>query len=291
MKLLRYGEPAAERPAVELEDGRRLTVPESFGDFNPTFFRESGLDRLATWVTDGCPGAAPVPADVRLASPVAVPGKIICIGLNFRDHAEASGMEPPAEPVLFSKATSSLSGPNDDLILPQNGDKTDWEVELAMVIGARACYVDEAQALDYVAGYTLHNDYSERAFQLERSGQWVKGKSCPTFAPLGPYLVSRDEIADVDNLGMWLTVNGEKLQDGNTGNLIFKIPHLVSYLSRFMTLEPGDVISTGTPAGVGLGFDPPRYLKAGDVVELGIDRLGSSRQQVCAFDLARVRNL
>ena len=170
MKLLRYGEPATKRPAVELEDGCRLTVSESFGNFNPNFFRESGLDRLATWVTDGCPGAAPVPADVRLASPVAVPGKIICIGLNFRDHAEESGMEPPAEPVLFSKATSSFSGPNDDLILPQNGDKTDWEVELAMVISARACYVDEAQALDYVAGYTLHNDYSERAFQLERSG-------------------------------------------------------------------------------------------------------------------------
>lgn len=189
-------------------------------------------------------------------------------------------MTPPSEPVIFFKATSALVGPNDDLVLPRGGEKADWEVELAVVIGKKASYVEEAEAMDYVAGYCLHNDYSERAFQLETGGQWVKGKSCDTFAPLGPFLATKDEISDVNALGMWLTVNGDKKQNGSTSNFIFDVPTVISYLSRHMTLLPGDVISTGTPAGVGLGFDPPQYLKAGDVVELGIDGLGASRQEV-----------
>jgi 2-keto-4-pentenoate hydratase/2-oxohepta-3-ene-1,7-dioic acid hydratase in catechol pathway len=189
-------------------------------------------------------------------------------------------MDTPTEPVVFFKATSAIVGPNDDLVLPRSGEKTDWEVELAVVIGKKTSYVEEADAMDYVAGYCLHNDYSERAFQIERGGQWVKGKSCDTFAPLGPFMATKDEISDVNALGMWLTLNGKKVQNGSTSNFIFDVPHVISYLSRHMTLLPGDVISTGTPAGVGLGFDPPVYLKAGDVVELGIDGLGQSRQEV-----------
>ena len=223
-----------------------------------------------------------VAADVRLGPPILRPSKIVCIGLNFADHARESGAEPPEEPVIFFKATSALSGPNDDVVIPKGSTKTDWEVELAVVIGKRAAYVEEAAAMEHVAGYALHNDYSERDFQLERGGQWVKGKSADTFAPLGPFLATQDEVADVHALPMWLEVNGERKQDGTTRDLIFGIPALVSYLSRYMTLLPGDVISTGTPAGVGLGQKPPEYLKDGDVVELGIERLGTSRQQLRA---------
>jgi 2-keto-4-pentenoate hydratase/2-oxohepta-3-ene-1,7-dioic acid hydratase in catechol pathway len=220
---------------------------------------------------------------IRLGSPIARPSKIVCVGLNYRDHAAETGAKIPSEPILFFKSTSALCGPNDDLIMPRNSRKTDWEVELAVVIGKKASYVEENESMQYVAGYVLHNDYSEREFQLERGGQWDKGKGCDTFAPLGPFLVTKDEIADVHNLRLWLTVNGKQYQNGNTSNLIFNIPYLVSYISRFMTLLPGDVISTGTPAGVGLGFNPPVYLKPGDQVELGIDGLGTSKQRVKEF--------
>ena len=225
------------------------------------------------WAEENAAELPSFPEDERYGSPVARPSKIVCIGLNYVDHAEESGMEIPEEPVLFFKASSAFCGPNDDLILPRNGNKTDWEVELALVVGKRASYVDETNALDHLAGYALHNDYSERAFQLERSGQWVKGKSCDTFAPFGPYLATPDEIEDPDNLAMWLKVNGETRQSSNSSNLHFKIPFLISYVSQFMTLLPGDVISTGTPPGVGMGMDPETYLKEGDLVELGIDQL------------------
>jgi 2-keto-4-pentenoate hydratase/2-oxohepta-3-ene-1,7-dioic acid hydratase in catechol pathway len=215
---------------------------------------------------------------------MARPSKIVCIGLNFRDHAAESQMDLPTEPVVFFKSTTALVGPDDDLVMPKGAAKVDWEVELAVVIGTRASYVDEAAALDHVAGYALHNDYSERAFQLERGGQWVKGKSCDTFAPIGPFLATRDEIADPQALGMWLTVNGDTRQKSSTANMIFGVRTLVSYVSQFMTLLPGDVISTGTPAGVGLGVKPqPLFLKAGDLVELGVDGLGRQRQAVKAY--------
>ena len=225
-----------------------------------------------------------VDASVRLGSPVARPSKMICIGLNYIDHCKETNAPIPTEPIIFFKSTTSLCGPDDDLIIPKNSEKTDWEVELAFIVGKKASYVEEAEALDYVAGYALLNDYSERAFQLERGGQWAKGKGSDTFAPLGPFLATKDEIADVDNLKMWLTVNGKKYQDSNTLNLVFKIPYLLHYLSQFMTLLPGDIISTGTPPGVGLGIKPdPIYLKAGDVVELGIEGLGTSKQKAVAY--------
>ncbi len=225
-----------------------------------------------------------VDQNVRLGAALARPSKIICVGLNYKDHAAETNAPIPAEPILFFKATSAIVGPNDDLVIPKNSKKTDWEVELAIVIGKKASYVSEENALDHIAGYVLHNDYSEREFQLERNGQWVKGKSCDTFAPIGPFIATQDEISDVHNLRLWLTVNGKTLQDGNTSNLIFNVPFMISYISQFMTLLPGDVITTGTPAGVGLGQKPdPWYLKAGDVVELGIDGLGSSKQVVKAY--------
>jgi 2,4-diketo-3-deoxy-L-fuconate hydrolase len=280
MKLIRFGDVGSERPGVQLADGTRIDCSGFGEDYIESFFASDGLRRLEAWLTDKASGCTEVPADVRLGPPIGRPSKIICIGLNFKDHAQESGMEIPAEPVVFFKSSSSIVGPNDGLVLPRGGDKADWEVELAVIVGKKASHVDPCDALDYVAGYCLHNDYSERAFQLESGGQWVKGKSCDSFAPLGPFLATKNEIANVNALGMWLTVNGEKKQDGTTANLIFDIPFIVSYLSRFMTLLPGDIISTGTPAGVGLGFDPPQYLKAGDVVELGIDGLGSSRQEV-----------
>lgn len=283
MKLFRFGAFEQEQPGVILSDGRKVTVAAFGEDFNEAFFVTNGLSRLADWLTihaDACPE---VSGDVRLGSAIARPSKIVCIGLNYAKHAAESGMEVPKEPVIFFKSTSALCGPNDNVIIPRNSVKTDWEVELAFVIGKKASYVDEANAMDYVAGYILHNDYSEREFQLERSGQWVKGKSNDTFAPLGPFMATKDEIADPHNLRLWLKVNDEMLQDSNTDDMVFKIPTLVSYLSQFMTLLPGDVISTGTPFGVGLGFKPPRYLKAGDVVELGIDGLGTQRQVAVAY--------
>tara|TARA_B110000116_G_scaffold239471_1_gene226922 strand:- start:183 stop:863 length:681 start_codon:yes stop_codon:yes gene_type:complete len=217
-------------------------------------------------------------SEVTLAPAVARPSKLLCIGLNYAAHAAEGGVDPPAEPVLFSKATSAWSGPNDDLLIPRESEKTDWEVELALVIGKHAKYVAEEDAMDYIAGFAVHNDYSERAWQLEGTGQWVKGKSADTYAPFGPYLATTDEIADPGNLHLWLKRNGEMMQDSNTNDLIFNIPHLVSYVSRFMSLLPGDVISTGTPAGVGLGFKPPVFVQPGDVFELGVDGLGTQRQ-------------
>ncbi len=279
MKLFRFGKPGAEKPGV-LHDDKKLDVSRFGEDYTEAFFAGNGLARLGQWLSEHAGECPEVREEERFGPPLHRPGKIVCIGLNYRDHAAESNMTPPKEPIIFFKATSSIVGPNDDLILPKGSQKTDWEVELAVVVGKKASYVSEEEAMQYVAGYCLHNDYSERAFQLERAGQWVKGKSCDTFAPLGPYLVTPDEFADVHKLRLWLTVNGEKKQDGNTENLIFRVPFLVSYISQFMSLHPGDIISTGTPAGVGLGFKPPQYLKDGDVVELGIDGLGTSRQEV-----------
>jgi len=280
MKLIRKGEPNEESPGLLLPDGREVDV-SSFGeDYDEVFFETNGLERLREWLKENGEDLPPFPENERYGSPIARPSKIVCIGLNYDDHARESGMEIPPEPVIFFKATSSFCGPNDNLILPRGGDKTDWEVELAFVIGKRASYVEESEAMDYLAGYALHNDYSERGFQLDRSGQWVKGKSCDTFAPFGPWLVTQDEIEDPNNLKMWLKVNGETMQSSNSSNLHYKIPFLLSYVSQFMTLLPGDIISTGTPPGVGMGMDPQVYLKAGDLVELGIDQLGSSSQKV-----------
>lgn len=283
MKLCRYGNIDNELPAV-IVDGVRYDVSAFTNDFDEKFFGNDGIAKLTAWFEANKSQCKIVDSGERWASCVARPSKIICIGLNYADHAAESNMAIPVEPIVFFKSTSSLVGPNDDLVIPKNSEKTDWEVELAVVIGKKATYVDEANALDYVAGYALHNDYSERAFQLERGGQWVKGKSCDTFAPLGPWLSTTDEITDTNNLRLWLTVNGKTYQDGNTKNLIFGVSYLVSYLSQFMTLLPGDVISTGTPAGVGLGQKPqPVYLKPGDVVELGIDGLGTSKQLAKAY--------
>jgi 2,4-didehydro-3-deoxy-L-rhamnonate hydrolase len=282
MKLIRFGEPGREKPGVQLADGRRVDASEFVTDYDEAFFGSDGLARLARWLGHAGASAPEVPADVRLGPPIARPSKIVCIGLNFRDHARETGAKIPEEPIVFFKATSAIVGPNDDVVIPRGSEKTDWEVELAVVIGKRASYVREADAAECVAGYVLHNDYSERAFQLERGGQWVKGKSCDTFAPLGPFLVTRDELPDVGALRMRLAVNGETVQDGTTADMIFGVPFLVSYLSQFMSLLPGDVVSTGTPAGVGLGMKPPRYLGEGDVVELAVDGLGTQRQRLRA---------
>jgi len=281
MKLVRYGEIGKEKPGVMIGEDI-FDVSPHVNDYNEDFFGADAIEELKKKVESGWLERVEKP--VRLGAPLARPSKIICVGLNYKDHAAETNAPIPAEPILFFKATTAIVGPNDDLIIPKNSTKTDWEVELAVVIGKKASYVDEQDALDHVAGYVLHNDYSERAFQLERNGQWVKGKSCDTFAPIGPFIATKDEIADVHNLRLWLKVNGKLLQDGNTSNLIFNIPFVVSYISQFMTLLPGDVITTGTPAGVGLGQKPePWYLKPGDVVELGIDGLGSSRQEVKSY--------
>jgi 2,4-diketo-3-deoxy-L-fuconate hydrolase len=283
MKLIRFGEPERESPGVLMKDGTSLDVSTFVSDYDEVFFANDGLSRLKHWLEENAASVPRVAKSVRLGPPISRPSKIVCIGLNFRDHAKESKMEIPKEPVIFFKATTSLVGPNDDLVIPKNGQKVDWEVELAVVIGKKSSYVEMEDALEHVAGYVLHNDYSERAFQLERGGQWVKGKSADTFAPLGPFLATRDEIPDTARLGMWLKVNGVFRQRSSTSEMIFDVPTLVSYVSQFMTLLPGDIISTGTPAGVGLGMSPPQYLKAGDVVELGIDQLGESRQTVVAW--------
>jgi 2,4-diketo-3-deoxy-L-fuconate hydrolase len=285
MKLFRYGAPGQEKPGVIIND-TYLDVAAFGEDYNEQFFQNDGLERLKAFVAQNDGDLNPVPAGVRLGPAVARPSKIICIGLNYADHAKETGAPLPQEPIVFFKATTALCGPNDDVIIPRNSTKLDWEVELAVVIGRKASYVEEAEAMDYVAGYVLHNDYSERAFQLERGGQWVKGKSSDTFAPVGPFLATPDELGPVDDLHLWLKVNDKMLQDSSTKQLIFKIPFLVHYLSQFMTLLPGDIISTGTPHGVGLGFQPPIYLKEGDVVELGIEGLGTSKQQVVAWQKA-----
>lgn len=282
MKLIRYGAAGKEKTGVII-DGVRYDTSAFGGDYNEQFFEDNGLARLEEFVKANEGKLIAVSDDERLGSPIARPSKIVCIGLNYADHAHETNAPLPPEPVIFMKSTTSLVGPNDDIMIPKNSVKTDWEVELAFVIGKKASYVEEAEAMDYIAGYVLHNDVSEREFQLERNGTWDKGKGCDTFAPMGPFLATADEVTDVDNLKLWLTVNGQPMQNGTTANFIFKIPYLVHYVSQFMTLLPGDVISTGTPAGVGLGFKPPVYLKAGDVVELGIDGLGTSKQTLVAY--------
>lgn len=284
MKLIRFGKSGQEKPGVELPDGKRIDTSAFGEDYTEQFLTNDGIARLAAWLKSNQSACPAVDPDERLGAPLARPSKIVCIGLNYVDHAKETGAAIPAEPIVFFKSTTAMCGPNDQLVIPKNSTKTDWEVELAVVVGKKASYVDEKDAMDYIAGYMLHNDYSERAFQLERNGQWVKGKSCDTFAPLGPWLATKDEIADIHNVRLWLTVNGKTMQDGNTSNLIFKLPYLISYLSQFMTLLPGDIISTGTPAGVGLGQKPePFYIKPGDIIELGIEGLGSSKQVAVAY--------
>ncbi|TYA84351.1 fumarylacetoacetate hydrolase family protein [Seonamhaeicola marinus] len=280
MKLIRFGAVGEEKPGVQLANGTRIDVSSFRSDYNEDFFGNDGIEKLSEWLKTNQESCPKVDDDVRLGPPLTRPSKIICVGLNYALHAAESGMEIPKEPVIFFKATSSIIGPNDDVIIPKGGDKTDWEVELAVVIGKKASYVSEENALNHVAGYVLHNDISERGFQLERYGQWVKGKSCDTFAPLGPFIASADEVQDPNNLNLWLKLNGEVLQHSSTSDFIFNIQQVVSYLSQFMTLLPGDIISTGTPSGVGFGFTPQRYLKEGDIMELGIEGLGVSRQ-VC----------
>ena len=282
MKLIRFGALNKEKPGVCV-DGINYDVSAFVKDYDEAFFAENGLAGLAVIIKEQVATLPKIAVGTRLGSPVARPSKIICIGLNYADHAKETNATPPAEPVIFMKATSAIVGPFDEVVIPKDSVKTDWEVELAVVIGRKASYVAEADAMDFVAGYCLHNDISEREFQLEKGGTWDKGKGCDTFAPLGPWMVTKEEVADVHQLKLWLTVNGKAMQNGTTANLIFNIPFLVAYVSRFMTLLPGDVISTGTPAGVGLGFNPPVYLKAGDTMELGIDGLGSSKQTCMAY--------
>jgi 2,4-diketo-3-deoxy-L-fuconate hydrolase len=282
MKLIRYGNIGAEKTGVII-DGKRFDTSAFGEDYNEAFFETDGINRLAKFVEENRAKLPLVDSDLRLGSPIARPSKIVCIGLNYAKHAKETNAAIPSEPIIFFKSTTSIIGPNDNVMLPKGSEKTDWEVELAFVIGKKASYVSKEEALDYVAGYVLHNDISERAFQLERGGQWAKGKGCDTFAPLGPWLATKEEIENPNNLRLWLKVNGNMMQEGNTDDFIFDVAHVVSYLSEFMTLLPGDVISTGTPHGVGLGFKPPIYLKVGDVMELGIDGLGTSKQTVIAY--------
>ena len=283
MKLFRFGEKDKERPGLLLRDGSMVDVSIFGEDYDEKFFGTRGLRRLARWASVFASSQPKIdPASVRLGSPIARPSKIVAIGLNYRDHAKEAKMELPQEPVLFSKATSATAGPYDDLVIPRGASKVDWEVELGVVINSRARQLSDSRAFDHVAGYLVVNDYSERSFQLERGGQWFKGKSADGFAPLGPYLVTPDEIPNVQNLKLGLSVNGKAMQASSTANMVFSVAHLIAYASHFMTLLPGDVVSTGTPAGVGMGRKPPRYLKPGDIVEAGIEGLGTQRQRVVA---------
>ncbi|MBP6432137.1 MAG: fumarylacetoacetate hydrolase family protein [Ferruginibacter sp.] len=282
MKLIRFGEINNEKPGLHI-NGVNYDVSSFVSDYNESFFSNDGLAVLEKISKEQKDNLKPIPENIRIGSPVARPSKIICIGLNYADHAKETNATPPTEPVIFMKATTALCGPFDEVVMPKNSVKTDWEVELAVVISHKASYVTTDNAMNYIAGYCLHNDVSEREFQLEKGGTWDKGKGCDTFAPIGPWMVTKDEITDVHNLKLWLNVNGKQMQNGTTANLIFNISFLVSYVSQFMTLLPGDIISTGTPAGVGLGFNPPIYLKHGDVMELGIDGLGTSKQTCIAY--------
>ena len=284
MKLIRFGTIGNEKPGVQLQDGTRIDVSNFTNDYDETFFGSSGIQSLQKWLEKNKENCPVIKQSIRLGAPLSRPSKIVCVGLNFAKHAKEGGMEPPKEPVLFFKASSAINGPYDNVILPRGSQKSDWEVELALVIGKKASYVSEKDAIEYLAGYVLHNDISEREYQLERSGQWVKGKSCDTFAPIGPFIATKDEIQNPHNLNLWLSLNGEIMQQSNTSDMIFYIPKLISYISNFMTLLPGDLISTGTPFGVGLGLDPQKYLKDGDVMELGIDGLGISKQFVKSFE-------
>ncbi|MEN9360261.1 MAG: hypothetical protein RL095_1796 [Verrucomicrobiota bacterium] len=283
MKLIRFGKAGAEKCGV-IHQGQRLDVSAFASNYDEAFFADGGIKKLATWLKKNAASCPVVPERTRLGSCVARPSKIICIGLNYRKHALETNAPIPKEPIVFFKATSALTGPNDGLTIPKNSVKSDWEVELAIVIGKKTQYVSEKDALSHVAGYCVHNDYSEREWQIERGGQWVKGKSADTFAPIGPWLVTADEVKDPQNLLLWLEVNGERVQNSNTSDMIFNCAHIVSYLSQFMTLLPGDVITTGTPEGVGLGFKPvPRFIKPGDVIELGIEGLGTQKQKASAW--------
>ena len=283
MKLIRFGTINKEKPGVLLPNGTKLDVSAFVSDYNEDFFGNNGIEKLQIWLDKNQENCTIVKDDVRLGPPLMRPSKIVCVGLNYAKHAAESGMNVPEEPVLFFKASSAIVGPYDPIVIPKGSLKTDWEVELAVVIGRKASYVNEEDALKYVAGYVLHNDVSERDFQLERSGQWVKGKSCDTFAPIGPFIATSEEIANPNNLNLWLKLNGKIMQNSSTSDFIFNIQQVVSYISQFMTLLPGDLISTGTPFGVGLGLNPPRYLEDGDVVELGIEHLGVARQVCKAY--------
>ena len=277
MKLVRYGEKGAEKPGILDGAGAIRDLSGVIGDLGPDALSKGSLAKIAGLDVETLPR---VDGSPRYGAPVANIGKFICVGLNYADHAAETGKEPPPEPVLFAKATTAVCGPNDDVEIPRGSEKTDWEVELGIVIGTRAKYVEEADALSHIAGYVLVNDVSERAFQSERAGQWIKGKSHDTFGPTGPWLVTPDEFDDIQNIDLWLDVDGERRQRGNTRTMIFGVAHLVSYISQFMTLEPGDIISTGTPPGVGLGMKPPTYLKEGQIVTLGAEGLGEQRQKM-----------
>ncbi|MDC1392567.1 fumarylacetoacetate hydrolase family protein [Flavobacteriaceae bacterium] len=284
MKLIRFGEVGKEKPGIILANGTKIDVSDFGGDYDEFFFGNNGLQRLKDWLKINKENCPVIDKSIRLGVPLVRPSKIVCVGLNYTKHAEESGMEIPKEPVLFFKATSALSGPFDKIIIPKNSKKTDWEVELAIIIGKKTSYITKEEALGHVAGYVLHNDVSEREFQLERSGQWVKGKSCDTFAPIGPFIATKDEIKNPNNLNLWLKVNDKIMQDSCTSDFIFNVQHVISHISQFMTLLPGDIISTGTPFGVGLGLTPPLYLKHGDIVELGIEGLGESKQHVITYE-------
>jgi 2,4-didehydro-3-deoxy-L-rhamnonate hydrolase len=279
MKLIRFGKIGSEKPGIVDAAGNRRSVARFFKDFDEKFFENDGLERLKA-VLEQHPDLPLVPQKARWGAPIARPSKIVCAGLNYANHALETGAVIPPEPILFLKSTTAVVGPYDQVLIPPGSIKTDWEVEVAVVIGRTMRYVPEAEAHEYIAGYCLHNDLSEREYQLERSGQWDKGKGCDTFAPLGPWLSTTDEIPDTNQIKLWLSVNGQMFQQSSTSQFVFKIPFLISYISHFMTLLPGDVISTGTPPGVGLGMKPPVYLKRGDVMELGADGLGVSRQEV-----------
>ncbi len=283
MKLIRFGAAGNEKPGIQLANGTRIDISAFGQDYNEDFFGSDGLERLEKWLETNQNSCPVIENDARLGIPLTRPSKIVCVGLNYAKHAEEAGMTVPKEPVLFFKSTTALCGPNDDVIIPKNSEKTDWEVELAIVIGKEASYVEEADAFNHIAGYVLHNDVSERAFQIEKEGQWCKGKGCDTFAPVGPFIATKDEIENPNDLELWLDVNGERLQHSSTSDFIFNVQEVVSYISQYMTLLPGDIISTGTPFGVGLGFNPPKYLKPGDVMELGIEGLGISKQVTKAY--------
>lgn len=283
MKLIRFGAVGQEKPGVQLANGKKIDVSGFGSDYNEDFFGNGGIDKLKQWVASNETSCPEIGDEVRLGAPLARPSKIVCVGLNYAQHAAEAGMEVPKEPVLFFKATSAMVGPYDDIMIPKGSTKTDWEVELSVVIGKKAAYLKKDEVIDHIAGYVLHNDVSERAFQLERSGQWVKGKSCDTFAPIGPFIATTDEIEDPNNLNLWLKLNGKVMQNSSTSDFIFNIQEAISHISQFMTLLPGDIISTGTPFGVGMGLKPELYLKPGDVVELGIEGLGVSKQNVVAY--------
>lgn len=283
MKLIRFGEVGKEKPGVQLPNGNRIDISNFGEDYTEQFFETNGLERLEAWLKDNASKCTEVSQETRLGSPICRPSKLVCIGLNYAKHAAEAGMKIPSEPVLFFKSTTAIVGPNDDVVIPKGSTKTDWEVELAVVIGKKASYISKEEVADHIAGYVLHNDVSERAFQIEKEGQWCKGKGCDTFAPLGPFLATKDEVKNPNNLELWLKLNGEMMQHSSTSDFIFNIEESISYISQFMTLLPGDVISTGTPFGVGLGLTPPKYLKPGDVMELGIEGLGVSKQNVVAY--------